>query len=618
MGDLPRRLRSCRHPLCWLLAWLALWLAIVGGAQATALELTQAQATVRIAGQEPQRFEVRLPYAWDRQHKGTRGHAELRMDFALAEIPDEPWMLYFQRLGNAYEVRLNNALLEHKGDLEDFDGDNHGQVPWLISIPVGMLQEHNTLVVNVRADAGRRAGVASPRIGTREEVRPLYEQEYLQRVTGTRVVVIAGLLTGTLALALWWTQVDPTRGSRRDPLYLYAALAEYAWSLRIGDALLVSPPLPRFWWDVLFIDALGVWVGAMLLFSALAAGWPGSAARQWMRPVWWGLLVLGLAAAVAVQSGQLWALTAWYALVGLAAIPFVAVYCWVALRRGHAMHRLIALALLLNVFVGVRDWVVFRIHVTLGGNTLMRYSSLVFGAVLAYIVLTRFREASAQVRGLLSTMGQRIADRERELSASYQQVEQLAREQARENERTRILRDLHDGVGSHISAAIRQLQSGKASSADVLQTLRESLDQLKLSIDTMHLPDGDVTGLLANLRYRLEPRLRAAGIELAWDVDWLAPVRRLDAAAMRHLQFMVLESLSNVLQHAHAGRLRVEVKLRGQAAVIRIEDDGVGFDVAAASHRGLRTLRERAGVIGAALDIRSGDQGSVVEIVLPV
>lgn len=615
MGELRRRLRSCRYLLCWLLAWLALWLAMAGGARAAALELTQAQATVRIAGQE-QRFDVHLPYAWDRQQRGAQGHAELRMDFALAEIPDEPWVLYFQRLGNAYEVRLNGALLDRKGDMEDFDGDNHGQIPWLLSIPVGMLQERNTLVVNVRADAGRRAGVASPWIGTREEVRSLYEKEYLQRVTGTRVVVIAGLLTGTLALALWWTQVDPTRGSRRDPLYLYAALAEYAWSLRIGDALLVWPPLPRFWWDVLFVDALGVWVGAMLLFSALAAGWPGPVARQQMRSVWWGLLALGVVAAVAVQSGQLWALTAWYALVGLAAIPFVVAYCWVALRRGHAMHRLIALALLLNVFVGIRDWVVFRVQITLGSNTLMRYSSLVFGAVLAYIVLTRFREASAQVRGLLSTMGQRIADRERELSASYQQVEQLAREQARENERTRILRDLHDGVGSHISAAIRQLQSGKASSADVLQTLRDSLDQLKLSIDTMHLTAGDVTGLLANLRYRLEPRLAGAGITLVWDVDLVEPVRRLDAAGMRHLQFMVFESISNVLQHAHASRLRIEVKPRGQSVVIRIEDDGGGFDVARPPRHGLRVLRERAMAIGAVLDVRSGAQGSVVEIVL--
>jgi signal transduction histidine kinase len=146
------------------------------------------------------------------------------------------------------------------------------------------------------------------------------------------------------------------------------------------------------------------------------------------------------------------------------------------------------------------------------------------------------------------------------------------------NERTRILRDLHDGVGSHISAAIRQLQSGRASNDEVLQTLRDSLDQIKLSIDAMHLPAGDVTGLLANLRYRLEPKLNAADIELLWDVDLIEPLERLDAVGMRHLQFMVLESLSNVLQHAHASKLRIEAKAQGRWVVVRIADNGVGYD----------------------------------------
>lgn len=149
---------------------------------------------------------------------------------------------------------------------------------------------------------------------------------------------------------------------------VYAALAEIAWSLRVGDALLVSPPLPRMWWSVLVVDALGVWVGAMLIFSALAVGWPGAKGIRTMRSVWLALLVLGTGAAVAAQEGLPWALTVWYALVGAAGIPFVAAYCWTALRRGRAVHRLIALALLLNVAVGVRDRVVFRVQVTLGGT----------------------------------------------------------------------------------------------------------------------------------------------------------------------------------------------------------------------------------------------------------
>ena len=94
-------------------------------------------------------------------------------------------------------------------------------------------------------------------------------------------------------------------------------------------------------------------------------------------------------------------------------------------------------------------------------------------------------------------------------------------------------------------------------------------------------------------------------------------VQQLDAAAMRHLQYMVFEAVSNVQQHARASRLRVEAKARGQAVVIRIEDNGIGFGADRPSSERLRTLRERARLIRALLDIRSSGEGSVVEIILP-
>ena len=67
--------------------------------------------------------------------------------------------------------------------------------------------------------------------------------------------------------------------------------------------------------------------------------------------------------------------------------------------------------------------------------------------------------------------------------------------------------------------------------------------------------------MLANLRYRLEPRLKAAGIELSWGVEQLPLMTWLDALAMRHVQFMVYEAISNALQHAGATVMRIELKL---------------------------------------------------------
>jgi signal transduction histidine kinase len=216
------------------------------------------------------------------------------------------------------------------------------------------------------------------------------------------------------------------------------------------------------------------------------------------------------------------------------------------------MHRAVALAAALNAAAGLRDLVVFRLSDAYGEQTWLRYSSAAFGVTLAYIVLHRFRTASTKLRELSASLAARVAQKEAELAKTYGQMTETARKQARAAERTRILRDMHDGVGSHLSSAIRQLESGRAEPEQVLRTLRDSLDQLKLSIDAIHLPPGDLTALLANLRYRLEPRFAALDTELEWHVDDLPAVPGIDGGAMRQLQYMLFEALSNVLQHAQA------------------------------------------------------------------
>jgi hypothetical protein len=311
-------------------------------------------------------------------------------------------------------------------------------------------------------------------------------------------------------------------------------------------------------------------------------------------------------------------LTTWYAALGLSFLGFGLWLIVRAVRTPSWLLRSVAAAVIVNVFMGLRDLYVFRIDPAYPSNALMYYTSMLFGLSLGYVVIMRFHAASTQARELMQAMSVRIAARERELNSSYQRLEALAREQERTAERTRILRDMHDGVGAHISAAIRQLQSGRASGDEVLQTLRESLDQLKLTIDSMHLPPGDVTALLANLRYRLEPRFKASDVELQWDVDLVEPVRRLDAQAMRHLQFMVFEALSNVLQHAQASRLRIETTQSDLGVRLRIVDDGRGFDPHQSGRKGLASLRDRAKAIGASLQIHSQPGRTVVDIVIPV
>ncbi len=593
-------------------------------AHALILELREARASVTIQGQTTEQT-VRLPYHWDRAHGGQQGQAIIHLTFALAELPARPYGLYVPRLGNAYEIWLNGVLLEHNGDMRNFNGPDYAKSPRYVDITPGLLGGQNEFLVKIRADKGRRGGLAPLLLGPVDEVQPLYEQDLHLRNTGSIVVAVLSLLVGGVALSLWATQIAPAEPGQsgrpvRDRLYLLAAVAELSWTINVGDVLIENPPLGWPWWGMVTIAATAAWVCTMALFCIEVAGWRRHLLFQWL---WrWILLLLAanpFATVLALGLGHPLALTIWYAALGLTCLALTPPFLYKAVRNGSIAHRLVAVALLVNTLVGLRDIYAFRVSTTYGGTTMLRYSSILFGLALAYIVIARLHSARGQLEGLLASMSAQIKAKELELQDSYQRVTMLARGQARADERTRILRDMHDGVGSHISTAIRQLQSGRAADAEVLHTLRDSLDHLKLSIDAMNVPPGDITALLANVRYRLEPRFLACDIRLAWDVDLLEPVAAMDAGVMAQLQFMLFEIFSNVLQHSKATTLCIhahpcEAPQRGVR--LQIIDDGHGFDVDQPRGQGLLSLQERAHAIGATLGLASRPGSTVVEITM--
>ena len=596
-----------------LLLALAAW-AAAPGARAEVLELRQARVDVMQPDEAPGWRDTVLPYHWDRVHRNVPGRASFEIPFAFAEAPTEPYGLFFPVVGNAAEIWLNDKLLARFGDVAMPNRDDYAKAPRYVAVPPAMLQKENLLRVHIRADGGRRGGLAVIRLGPSHEMRDsVFSNAYAWRVTGSLLLGMFSLLVAFIAFTCWATQrqLSPNGRLHRDRVYFWAGVAELCWTLRVGDAVIHEPPLAWPFWGVVLTASYAGWICGVLLFCHHVAGWRTHRSMRWMQVATAALFTSGvLASWLSFAQHQPVFLTAWLGFASLSSALYACFYFVATLRQPTTARWLVAGAGMLNVAVGVRDWVMIRLSDSFGVITWNRYVSVVFGLALLYIVLLRFREASGQARELLGTLAARVAQREQELASTYGRLEQAAREQARTHERERILRDMHDGVGSHISAAIRQLQTGESSQPELLRTLRDSLDQLKLTIDSIHLPDGDVGALLAALRYRLAPRFDASGIALEWAVDELVPVERLDAQAMRHLQFLLFEAISNVLQHAQATVLRIEAAMLGTALRLSVIDDGRGYDVS----RAPRSLHERAQAMGVRLVLESRPGRTVVQL----
>ncbi len=387
------------------------------------------------------------------------------------------------------------------------------------------------------------------------------------------------------------------------------------------EPLLFGPELPvRAAFDRANAMSLGSSLAALTLMGVMAllgaALWHTQRDRVY---AWAGLgaalLLLRLADRLIEHAPLPWPL--WSALMALALCGGLLCMLAAVITKLRGPHVLVASLALSGAAWGTQQLGWPNFFAQPDGGVWLALACAVFGALMLAVVTRRFSLASNQAKDLLHSLEARVAQREAELAQSYAQLDQLSREQAKGEERTRILRDMHDGVGAHISAAIRQVEHGNSQDMDerseLLQTLRDSLDQLKLSIDAMHLQAGDVTALLANLRYRLEPRLKSSGIELQWAVQMLPEQPQLDHAALRQLQFMLFEAFSNVLQHSGASQLKLSAAELDGRITIALADNGRGFDPAQPS-RGLASMRERAKAIGAVVAIRSRNGETVVEI----
>lgn len=581
------------------------------------LELTTAHARV-VAGEQVAEGPVKLPYHWDKLHPGFDGQAVFQVSFDLAARSAEPYGLYIARLGNAYEIWLNGALLAHQGDLLRPNTADFAKAPRYVLISPDLLTDsNNRLEVRVKADVARRAGLATMVLGPDETIYARYLEDYHLRITGTLVVLVLGGLVGIVCLALWWTQVGtgPDGRPSRDRVYALAGLAELAWTISVGDAMVENPLVPWPWWGSVPLATTSIWTCSITVLAADLAGWRDKRPMRWLT-AWLLFLIVAcqVAAVLSRLAGQPLALRVMYVLSGLSALAFTVYYIVRALRGASLEHRLLAFALGCNTLMGLRDIYVFEILQLYGQSSLLRYSAVLFGLTLGWVVMLRLRHVSLQARALARELKVRVSQKERELTRNYVMTEQLAREQARLSERSRILQDVHDGLGAHLSSAIRQAEGGLASKDQLLSTLQVTLDELKLSVDAIAMPAGDVNALLASLRYRLEPRLQGSGIDIQWAVPQLPLVSGLDALAMRQLQFMLLEAVSNSLQHARASTLRVEARSTSTGVSLAVIDNGQGFDVSNVGRKGLAILQGRAAGIGVLCTVTSGPQGTCVVV----
>lgn len=210
-----------------------------------------------------------------------------------------------------------------------------------------------------------------------------------------------------------------------------------------------------------------------------------------------------------------------------------------------------------------------------------------------------------------------------ELQLAFDKLRDSDRQAVVAQERQRLIRDIHDGVGSQLVQILNLLHRPlEAGAASVLTTMAQhALEDLRMTLDSLEPMEGDLAAILGTLRYRIAPGIEAAGIELCWEVEDVTPIPTLGAQGVLNLFRCLQEVCANAVQHAQATTLRVRTWETAGQVHLMVEDNGRGLSrpiKRSAGGRGLAHIQARSQAMGASVRYYDAQPGTRVEWTFPI
>lgn len=248
---------------------------------------------------------------------------------------------------------------------------------------------------------------------------------------------------------------------------------------------------------------------------------------------------------------------------------------------------------------------------SLGGST---YQILSLGCLIYFITL--MGQARSSARAARAAIMVRF-----ELADSHAKLREIEYKQTIEQERQRLMQNMHDGLGSSLITALRVVENNKMDANELAELLKGCIDELKLTIDSMEPVDDNLLLLLANLRFRLGPRLENAGIKVIWQAEEIPVLPWLEPKYALHILRILQEAFANIIKHTSATEVRVATMTDGNAVVVTVSDNGSGFDVERALQSGgmgLSGQKCRAMALGGEVSWHSSANGTSLSLRLPI
>jgi signal transduction histidine kinase len=427
------------------------------------------------------------------------------------------------------------------------------------------------------------------------------------RVITSYLMILAAFLS--LAWGVWSLKLK----------YVYSGMLMSVLSVKFITALQIIFSFVGDWW-------LPINQGMTLLALSIAIRFLHKEKRLTM-PVYPFNLLLGLLAFFSLLGGFLLSLSLQMAhlLLGLlwplATLVILAIITrnvWQNFRQGGVVKPMpgsaIVLSFIIFVVLVLGNNPYIPVFATQYMESFFLVTALVFSIFLVthvlYLAGHQFIEFSMQ-RMQLSRL---ISQQKLQLDSQSRKLEQVVKAKAILQERQRLIRDMHDGIGGTLASLIVRVRLGKLSNEETENELQRGLTDLRLIVDSLDHVGQNFEMVLHMFRDRIEPQIQASKMKLKWEYDSQLNALEMDAGRTLHVFRFLQEAVSNAIRHsgAHTIKISCQKKKTGNVINIRVQDDGIGIAMneGKSTGRGMNSMKLRARRLGGDFTIGRADHTS--------
>lgn len=249
------------------------------------------------------------------------------------------------------------------------------------------------------------------------------------------------------------------------------------------------------------------------------------------------------------------------------------------------------------------------------------------------------QERTSELQSANQSLREEIVGRirvEKELNLNRDRLRALSRRlvEVQEQERRALARELHDRVGQGLTAVnlnltiLRDqldpeaLERAGSRLADSINLLEETIPAVRNLMSNLRPALLDEYGLVTALGTHLKDFSSRYGIPVLFEPS-ASPVPRLESSIEITLLRIAQEALFNIVKHARASEVRLDLTWLGSTVCLSVQDNGVGMDLtrleAYTGSHGLTIMRERAEAVGGTLKVASEPgRGTTIEVHIPV